>query len=92
MLLSQLRASPVTRNILCDECSENAFKADLNPVINPIDYVIIKVDSYYNSLPMEERIPAPDCLIVVRCGEGEYSIYVVELKDISGLRGFETRM
>ncbi|MHB8259456.1 MAG: hypothetical protein ACYDCN_01485 [Bacteroidia bacterium] len=90
MLIQELKNSQVVANFLCDVCSERGFSADINNVISQDDHVIIKVDDYYNSLGT--KVPAsPDCLIVIKCADGNFTIFIVELKDIANQHGFSNK-
>lgn len=46
----------------------------------------LSVDTYYNSLGLQETPPSPDNLIVINRGKGKYCIYIVELKCVSKMR------
>ncbi|MCP4217118.1 MAG: hypothetical protein GY765_20900, partial [bacterium] len=48
--------------------------------------LVIKIDSYYNSLNQKITPPSVDCLIVVKCADGTFSIILVELKNIKKLK------
>ena len=70
-------------------CAERGMAATVSPVIAPDDIVIISPDGYYNSAAGPLNPPkSPDCLVVVRCHNGEFRVFVVELRDISSARGF----
>lgn len=73
---------------IVDECTENDICVDMDNVIDKNDYVIIKVDDYYNSLNIPNRPPSPDCLIVQKCKNGDYALIIVELKNIKNSKGF----
>ena len=62
-----------------DTCCENGVCVGMD---NISDYVIIKVDKYYNSLKIEKRPPSIDCLIIYKCKDSKsYSATLVELKN-----------
>lgn len=71
----------------CNECQENGVCAEIDPLIPTEDYVIVKVDRYYN-----EEVPNPppstDCLITLKKSDDEFIHYVIELKDIKSPKGF----
>lgn len=66
---------------ICEVCAENGFSAEIHPSIGSDNVLIIKVDSYYNSLKGKQS-PSPDCLIIVQCEKGHYDLYIVELKNV----------
>ncbi|WP_156109213.1 hypothetical protein [Hymenobacter sp. APR13] len=88
MLINNLRSFALILPHIKDECCENGFAACVDPAINKDDFIIIKVDEYYNSLSIK-RPPSPDCLIIIRCSQGDFNIYIVELRDIASSEGFE---
>lgn len=72
---------------ICNTCAENGFSADIHPAISSDDVLIIKVDGYFSTQNFRETHPpsAPDCLIIVKCKEGHYDLYIVELKNVSDI-------
>jgi len=68
--------------LICEECAENDVSVTFDGTISKDDYIILKVDNYYNSLNIEKRPPAPDCLIVLKCKNQGFALAVVELKNI----------
>lgn len=83
-------------NYIEDTCCENDICVNLD---NIEDYIIIKVDKYYNSLNIAERPPSIDCLIINKCKDNNtYAATLVELKntnkfDLENLIGkFETTL
>jgi hypothetical protein len=88
MLLQNLLNHPELTDFLCDECRENEVGVRFSNAILPSDYLIIKIDEYFRTY-IRERIPAGiDCLIVQRCANDDYKLYLVELKKITDLRGY----
>jgi hypothetical protein len=65
-----------------DTCCENGICVSFDENLEPNNYVIIKVDNYYNSLNLAATPPSVDCLIIRRCINGGYGLTIVELKDI----------
>jgi len=46
-------------------------------------FIVLKIDSYYNSLGLPKPPPSVDCLIIVKCDTNIcYDFYLVELKNI----------
>lgn len=68
--------------ILAEKCCEHEVCAEIDERIEEGEYVILKVDDYYNSLNIEKRPKSPDCLILQRCSSiNQYKMTIVELKD-----------
>ena len=87
-LIAALRNDPLLQPFLKATCVEHGMAATVNAGIAPEDIVIISPDGYYNSL-RQNRPKSPDCLIVIRCHDGEFLVFLVELRDIGSPKGFE---
>lgn len=87
-LVAALKSDPLLRPFLKSTCIERGMAATISPDIAPDDIVIISPDGYYNSL-QQNRPKSPDCLVVVRCRNGEFLVFVVELRAIGSASGFE---
>jgi len=87
MLIETLKNHNIINRFICNECSDNSISIEVDKNILPDDLLIIKVDDYYNSLN-ENRPKSPDCLIIQRCKENSYNIYIIELRNIDSPDGF----
>ncbi len=88
MLLEAIHAEPTLNHYIRPTCSENNVGVSFDPSVSATDYLIIKVDDYFN----RNIVPNPrgnDCLIVQRCSDNRYKLYLIELKNIERLRGGE---
>ncbi len=83
MLLNDLRADATLAPHIHQTCCENDVCVDFDPAIPPTDYLVIKVDDFYNAtVPNPDTPKSPDCLIVQRCSAGHFHVHVVELKNV----------
>jgi len=83
MLLNDLRADASLAPHIHQTCCENDVCVDFDPAIPPTDYLVIKVDDFYNAtIPNPDTPKSPDCLIVQRCSAGHFHVHVVELKNV----------
>nr|VFJ91353.1 MAG: hypothetical protein BECKLFY1418A_GA0070994_101528 [Candidatus Kentron sp. LFY] len=65
------------RVTICDELMENgALRRDL--------IAILKIDAYYSTSRMPEPPKSIDCLIIIKTGEREFGLTLVELKKAPG--------
>lgn len=87
-MIENIRADEVLQNYLADECCENDVCVTFHEDISRENYIIIKVDDYYNSLNIEQRPPSLDCLIIRKCLSTGYGLTLVELKNIKSSDGF----
>lgn len=88
-MLNRIKTHDTLQHYIEETCCENGVCVSFSDDVSQEDYVIIKVDKYYNSLNIEHRPPSPDCLIILKCKNGGYALTIVELKDISNSKGFE---
>lgn len=93
-MIEKIIDNPVLQPFLSKTCCENDIGISLADDILPENYIIIKVDSYYNSLSFpnenyDKTPPSPDCLIIRRCKEGGFGLVIGELKNISSSSGFD---
>lgn len=83
MLLNDLRADALLVPHIYQTCCENDVCVDFDPAIPQEDYLVIKVDDFYNAtVPNPSTPKSPDCLIVQRCAAGHFHVHVVELKNV----------
>lgn len=90
MLIRLLRSDLALERYFCDTCSENGIAINIDNTISCDDILIIRVDNYYNHLVQDPEC-SPDCLIIQRCGDLAYKIYIVELKNIDSPDGFSIK-
>lgn len=87
MLIELLRGDAVLSKFICNTCSENGVAISLSNQILEDSFVILRVDSYYN-LIVKQPDKSPDCLILQKCADGGYRIFIVELRQIRNQNGF----
>ena len=63
------------------KCEDNEVCVETHSDINDDEYIIIKLDDYYNGLHEDPTPPSVDCLIVQRCQQG-FKVYLIELKNV----------
>ena len=86
MLVKAIQSEPILNQYIEPTCAENDVGVSFDPSVKEADYVIIKVDKYFN----KQIVPNPrgnDCLIVQRCADNRYKLYLIELKNIEELKG-----
>jgi len=88
-MINRIKTHPVLSKFIEPTCCENGVCVSFSEDLSNDDYVIIKVDKYYNSLNILARPASPDCLIIRKCVRNGYGLAIVELKNISNSHGFE---
>ena len=92
MLIDVLKKDAIISRYFCGECKENDVSIEIDNSIVADDILVIKVDDYYNAnVPLETRPKSPDCLIIQRCSDNTYILYIVELKNIKNQDGFTVK-
>lgn len=85
MLIKRIQEDPILSEFLCDDCEERGVGINVSTGVNRDDYIIIRVDEFYNKLvPYPPK--SPDCLIIQHCGENKFVLYIIELKSIESLK------
>lgn len=72
----------VERSIIQTVCCENGICAEIDSTILDEDYLILKVDSYFQKFKSDNTPKGVDCLILVRnkAVNERYCLHLVELK------------
>ncbi len=86
MLIHHLSTHPELTDFLCTDCRENNVGVNFSNTINSSDYTIIKIDGYFQETFRKDTPAGVDCLIVQKCRNSDYKLYIVELKNIEKLR------
>ncbi|MBW1617036.1 MAG: hypothetical protein JRJ49_11040 [Deltaproteobacteria bacterium] len=86
MLINNLRDHKELSDYISDKCddaedSNGNFKVLTDKTIKPKNIFIIKVDLYFNK-KISPNPKGPDCLIIQRCAEQKFNIYMAEFKDV----------
>jgi hypothetical protein len=89
-LIDSLKSDPLLQPHIVPKCEENGLCVEFDPSIGADEFLIIKVDAFYNACldyfdkdTTKWTTPASiDCLIVVQCKEqNSYRILLVEQKN-----------
>jgi hypothetical protein len=88
-MIEKIYNTATLQPFLHKDCCENEVCVTFDEALLPENYVVIKVDDYYNSLHLEKTPPSPDCLIVRKCENGGLGLTIVELKAISTAQNFD---
>jgi hypothetical protein len=84
----------VAPGYLRNECQENGIGVDFcndlfidDTYINPEKALILKLDSFYHTQRMAKPPKSPDYLVILKCPDGSYNLYIIELRNVSGTAG-----
>jgi hypothetical protein len=87
-MIDEIRSDANLRDFICTDCEENGVSITVHPSVDPKDYVIIKADAYLQHEFNPEAPAGPDCLIVQKCSDSTFRIFIVELKNIKDLGSY----
>ncbi len=79
-MIEKIYNTAALQPFLHKDCCENEVCVTFDEALIHENFVVIKVDDYYNSLHLEKTPPSPDCLIVRKCENGGFGLTIVELK------------
>jgi hypothetical protein len=85
MLLQKILEDTKLIPYLCDDCEENGIGISFHSDIQKKDYTVIKIDTYFNK-NLHPNPAGNDCLIVQKCADNRYKLYLIELKNIETIR------
>ncbi len=85
-MINTIKSNNILCNYISDLCLENGVCATIDNNIPNSDYVIVKVDNYYNSLKLAFTPCGVDCPITLILSKSNnievYKHYLIELKNI----------
>lgn len=89
-MLSKIKENQELSKFIVEKCCENEVCVTIDKSISNNDYIIIKVDDFYNSLNLGNNTPpSPDCLIFRKCVDSGFGLTIVELKNITTNKHFD---
>lgn len=87
-MFDAIYAEPELFAIVRQHCRENDVGATISSQLLDADgylihdrILVLKLDALYSSQNMHNPPPAPDYLVIVRCGDNTYEGYIIELRD-----------
>ncbi len=84
--------------IYCSECFENGVGIrydesliDSDGDINTDKVLILCIDEYYHSRNIHNPPASIDCLVILKCEDGNYSLHLIELRNVSSMKGVKRK-
>jgi hypothetical protein len=90
-MINQIKYSKSLKPFITNKCEENEIFVSMAKDIPGTSFLVIKVDRYYNSLKighLHKTPPSVDCLVLLKCRDNTFIIYLVELKKVKSPAGF----
>ncbi len=81
-LLNDLRTDERFLPFVKPVCEDEGICVEMDETIKEEEFIIIKVDDYYNAQRLEKTPASVDCFIVQHCKDNHYDIYLIELKNV----------
>jgi hypothetical protein len=97
-MLDAIIRHDVLCNHLIQECQENGIRVVIGDsllddgMLDTEKILIIKPDSYYSSARMATPPPSIDCIIITKCADSSYKLYLVEMRDRKGAQGVSPKV
>lgn len=88
MLFDEILQTPELFALYRETCEENDICVNLENT-NENNFLILKIDAFYSSKNMHNPPPSIDCLIIVKCTNESYNLYLFELKDVNSPQGIK---
>jgi len=88
-MINKIKYTEALKPFITHECEENKIFVSMADDIPKNNYLVIKVDRYYNSLKLSDTPPSVDCLVLLKCTDNHYVLFLVELKKIKRPRSFK---
>jgi hypothetical protein len=91
-MIERIKNDDRLKKYLVDSCCDEGICLEFDESIDKNDVVIIKVDAFYNGQKLGKATPrSPDCLIIIKCKNGGYSLHIAELKNITTSSRYDIR-
>ncbi|OHD10700.1 MAG: hypothetical protein A2086_16770 [Spirochaetes bacterium GWD1_27_9] len=81
-MIDLIKNEPELKDIIVSKCEDNNYCVSLDEQIDKDNIIILKIDNYYNSSKMHNPPASVDCLIMQKCCNETYNLYLVELRNI----------
>jgi hypothetical protein len=82
-MIGVIKQHPELSYFAKDDCEENGVECIISRDISADSYVILKLDQFYATVFRSAPVNTPkalDCLIVLRCMNGKFRLFLIELK------------
>ncbi|MEZ4886998.1 MAG: hypothetical protein R3E32_19870 [Chitinophagales bacterium] len=89
MLIENLKNEELLKDFIKEACEDEGICIAIEEGIDKADLLVIKPDDYYNSLKIEKRPASVDCLIIQRCKENHFHVYLIELKNVRNTKSID---
>jgi hypothetical protein len=90
-MINKIKNTKALQPFITDKCEENEVAAEMDETIHPDNYLVLKVDNYYNSLHLANTPPSVDCLVPLKCRDNGFIIHLIELKKIKRPGSFSVK-
>ena len=81
-LIQELKADEELTDFIKSSCTDEGIDVQMEEGIDVSSIIVIKIDDFYNSLKRAKTPASIDCLIVQYCGNSNYRLYLIELKNV----------
>jgi len=97
-MIDSILQHPTLINHIRETCEDNGLSVEiddkllLDDCLDPEQIIILKPDSFYSSRNMLNPPPSVDCIVIVKCRDGSYKFFIIELRNCTGTDLIKTRI
>lgn len=97
-MIDAIYSDPELHALIRQECFENQIGVTPDPALCDSDgfwdhtrVVALKVDAYYSTMNMATPPKSPDYVVIVKCEDNTFDLYVIELRNVAKTKGIKRK-
>jgi len=90
-LIQALKTDAELADFIQPSCTDEGIEVHTEDGVDASSIAVIKVDDFYNSFNIEKRPASIDCLIIQYCGDNNYRLYLIELKNVENANSISNK-
>ncbi len=92
-MFDEIRNNNKLSKIIRNFCEDNNFEICISDNLekNDENLLILKVDDYYSTKNFKKPPKSIDCLILVKCKNQSFNMFLIELRNIKNSKGFKEK-
>jgi len=92
-MFDEIKNNNKLSKIIKNFCEDNNFEICISDDLekNDENLLILKIDDYYSSKNFKKPPKSIDCLILVKCKNQSFNMFLIELRNIKKSKGFNTK-
>ena len=92
-MFEEIKKDSQLSKIIRNFCEDNHFEICISDNLeeNDENLLILKIDDYYSTKNFTKPPKSIDCLILVRCHNESFNMFLIELRNIKNSKGFNRK-